>query len=73
MGQIKTGRLRGAFRGFEGRETEFTFTDGERWRQDEYRYQNGFVYEPTAIIDEDMGLYFMQISNVPGRVRVRKV
>jgi hypothetical protein len=73
MAQIRIGTLRGAFNGFHGHDTEFTFADGERWRQDEYRYENGYAYEPTAVVEDDMGLYFIRIGDVPGRVRVRKV
>jgi hypothetical protein len=73
MGQVKAGYLSGTFKGFRDRETVFTFTDGRQWQQDEDRYEYHYVVSAVATISEELGTHYIEISSVPGRVRVRKV
>jgi hypothetical protein len=65
------GQLKGAFRGFKNRDTEFQFYGGSKWRQAEYKYLYQYAYMPQAkVVDED-GRYMLYVEGVNEPVEVR--
>lgn len=71
MRVVEEGQLKGSFRGFKNRKTEFTFFGSRRkWRQDEYKYLYHYVYMPTARVIDDGGRYYLEVDGVRDRVAV---
>jgi hypothetical protein len=74
MRVVEEGQLKGAFKGFKNRKTEFTFFGSRRnWRQDEYKYLYHYAYMPKARVVVEGGRYFLEVDGVRERIAVREV
>ena len=70
---VHGGTLKGAFKGFRDRETVFEFTDGQRWRQNEYKYHYHYAYRPDAKILQKGSTYFIEVEGVDESVEVIQI
>lgn len=59
MSVVYEGTIKGKFTGFKNRDTTFEFTNGQIWKQGEYKYLYHYAYRPQAkIIDKGRSLLF---------------
>ena len=73
MNIVTNGQLRGAIRGFHDRDTLFEFSNGQIWRQAEYKYLYRYLYRPDAAVLDGPGGMVIQIRGIDESVRVRRV
>jgi hypothetical protein len=73
MSVITEGQLKGSIRGFHNRETIFQFTNGEIWRQEEYKYLYQYLYMPEATVLDGPDGIVIRIEGIDDTVRVRRV
>lgn len=71
-GVVEEGQLKGAFKGFKNRDTEFQFHGGKRWRQNEHKYLYHYAYMPRAKVVQDGGRHRLHVDGVDESVEVRR-
>ena len=66
----QVGILRGPFRGFNNRQTRFTFANGVVWRQNESKYFYFYAGNPRARIIYENGVYLLEVDGTDEVVEV---
>ncbi|MVM32491.1 hypothetical protein GO755_20790 [Spirosoma sp. HMF4905] len=68
---VQVGKLKGPFRGFNNRQTRFTFSNGTTWRQDQPKYFYFYAANPRArVIYQENGTYSLEIDGTDETVQV---
>ena len=67
---IQVGKLKGPFRGFNNRQTRFTFFNGAIWRQNELKYHYFYAGSPRARIIYERGVYLLEVDGTDETVEV---
>ncbi len=67
------GTIKGSFKGFKNRDTIFEFTNGQIWKQNEYKYHYHYAYRPEAKIIDKGGRYYLEVDGVSDSVEVKKI
>ena len=69
---VDEGQLRGTFRGFRNRDTEFLYRNGDRWKQAAYKYRYRYMYMPKARVVRRGSRYDLEIEGMDESVEVRR-
>lgn len=69
---VQVGKLKGPFRGFNNRQTCFTFHDGAIWRQNELKYHYFYAGNPRARVVYEKGLYILEVDGTDETIEVIK-
>ena len=67
---IEVGKLDGAFRGFNNRQTRFTFSNGRTWLQNEVKYYYFYANSPRARVVYENGVYRLEVDGTEETVQV---
>lgn len=67
---IQQGNLNGEFTGFCDWDTVFEFTNGRKWRQNEYRYHYRYAYRPKATVYSKGGTTYISVDGASLDVKV---
>jgi hypothetical protein len=70
---IEDGTLKGTFKGFKNRETIFTFTNGSKWQQDEFKYHYFYANKPHAKVIKKPGYNVLEVDGMNDSVKVTRV
>ena len=72
MDVIEEGRLKGLFRGVKSRDIVFEFTNGKKWKQNDYKYYYFYAYMPAAKVVIEGGRYYLLVENLNEKVEVKR-
>ena len=67
---IQAGKLNGPFRGYNNKQTRFTFANGVTWRQDELKYVYFYANGPRARVTYQAGVYILEVEGTDETVLV---
>jgi len=70
---VEDGQLMHEFNGFEDEKVIFEFMSGNKWQQDEYKYNYSYGFMPRAKVVENMGQTYLSVDGMSEMVRVKKV
>jgi len=73
MRVVEEGQLADEFNGFEDYDVEFEFFSGNKWKQDEYKYNYAYSFMPKAKVIEEMGQMYLSVEGMSEMVKVRQV
>ena len=59
---VQAGKFNGLFRGFNNKQTRFTFANGVTWRQDELKYFYFYAHSRRATVTYQAGLYSLDVE-----------
>jgi hypothetical protein len=69
---LEEGYLKGAVKGFNNRNTIFSFIGGGTWMQSEYKYLYQYQYQPYARVIETHGEARIQIEGINDTALVKR-
>ena len=67
---VQAGKLNGPFRGFNNKQTRFTFANGVTWRQNELKYVYFYANSPRAKVTYQTGTYTLEVEGMNETVSV---
>ncbi|GAV11412.1 hypothetical protein [Paenibacillus sp. NAIST15-1] len=70
---ICKGQIKGSFRGWKNRDTEYQFVSGEKWRQEEYHYHYHYSYYPNAKVIQTARGFEMHVDGLNFGMLVKRV
>lgn len=73
MDIIEDGQLDGEFNGFEDEKVTFEFSNGNKYQQDEYKYNYHYAYRPDAKVIDTNGSLYLEVDGMSEKVRVKQV
>jgi hypothetical protein len=73
MSIVTEGQIKNDFRGFKNRDTVFEFTNGHKWKQDEYHYQYHYAFRPNAKVVETNRGFELFVEGIQQSILVKKI
>ena len=67
LNNVIESNIDGAFEGWDG-DKVYKLTNGQRWKQKNYKYEYKYAYRPEVIIAEVNGSYVMQVEGTSAEV-----